>query len=303
MLCENMRRSIAQYLILIRLPNLFTVLTNILVGYFSLTVASDASASQVSMLLVSSALLYIAGIVFNDYFDREIDRKERPFRPIPSGKVPRRNALYLAIATLVAANVVALLASVTSLAIAAALSAVIIAYDYKVKHGRLGPAAMGFARFLNIFLGASPALLLVSDFPWTTLFAASAMFAYVYSISVLSKREVGVQANSSYAKSIAQSFSIIAGVTASTVVFAFYAEVPEMFVSVVLFSIVMYLTLRQATSESSPEGMQRVIKNLVLSIVILDSIFITAFAGLFYGIASLAIILPAIILAKKLYVT
>jgi 4-hydroxybenzoate polyprenyltransferase len=30
--------------------------------------------------MISSILLYIAGIVFNDYFDIEIDLKERPLR-------------------------------------------------------------------------------------------------------------------------------------------------------------------------------------------------------------------------------
>jgi 4-hydroxybenzoate polyprenyltransferase len=293
------------YFVLIRLPNVFTVLTNILAGYFSLTGVSDADAVHVSMLMASSALLYVAGIVFNDYFDREIDRKERPFRPIPSGKVSRRGALYLAVAALVAANVLALLVSVTSLAISAALSAVIIAYDYKIKHGRLGPAAMGLARFLNVFLGASPALFLTAIFPWMTLFAAGVMFAYIYSISLLSRREVGEYENASYGKSIAQSFSIIAGVAASTVVFAFYMEVPEMLVNIVLFSIVMYIILKHATSSgvAPDQKMQKAVKSLVLSIVILDSAFITAFAGLYYGIASLAIIVPAIVLAKKLYVT
>ena len=33
--------------------------------------------------------IYAAGIVLNDVFDYEIDRVERPGRPLPSGRVSR----------------------------------------------------------------------------------------------------------------------------------------------------------------------------------------------------------------------
>ena len=43
------------------------------------------------LLLLASACLYCGGMVWNDYFDREQDRRERGDRPIPSGKVaPQR---------------------------------------------------------------------------------------------------------------------------------------------------------------------------------------------------------------------
>ena len=305
MLRENLRQRIRHYLVLVRLPNVFTVPTNILVGYFSLTGVADADAFHLSALMASSALLYVAGIVFNDYFDAKVDRKERPGRPIPSGKVSRQGALYLAVTALAAANAVALLVSPASLAISAALSAVIIAYNYRAKLGRFGPAVMGSARFLNVFLGASPTMLLGAVFPWTTLFAAGAMFAYVYAIALLSRREVGEHEAASYGRSVAQTFSVVAGVATSAVALAFYLEAPEMSVNIALFAAVMYLVIRRAVSrEAAPaKRIQGAVKYMVLSIVILDSIFITAFAGLFYGVASLAIMLPAIMLAKKLYVT
>ena len=298
-------QSLRQYLLLIRLPNVFTVPTNILVGYFSLTSVSDANIIHISMLMVSSALLYIAGIVFNDYFDLSTDRKERPSRPLPSGRISMRSALVLAIVTLMAANVVAFMVSIASLIITAMLSSVILAYDYRVKRVRLGPATMGLARFLNVFLGASPALLLISDLPWMTLFAAVCMFAYVYSITLMSRREVGQYEKGAYNKSIIQSFAIITGIVASVVAFAFYQGTPEMSVNIALFSLVMFMVVRYAVSDkaSQEQRMQKAVGNLVLSIILLDSIFIAAFAGLYYGIASLAIIVPPVILARKLYVT
>ena len=47
-------------------------------------------------LLGSSACLYSAGMVWNDFFDIEQDRRERPFRPLPSGRITRRAAARLA---------------------------------------------------------------------------------------------------------------------------------------------------------------------------------------------------------------
>lgn len=290
------RERVRQYLLLIRLPNAFTALSNVLAGYFSVTGPADASAFQLSMLMASSALLYVSGIVFNDYFDLEVDKKERPGRPLPSGAIPKRSALGLAIMTMAAANVMAFLVSPASLAVSAALSAVVLAYDYRAKKGRLGPAAMGGARFLNVFLGASPAL--GTGMPWTTLFAAGAMFAYVYSITMLSRKETGEEGGR---KSIALSFSIIAAIAASTVFFAIYKGPAEMSVNIILFSAAMFLTWRNASAQ--PQKIQGAVKSLVLSIVILDSVFITAFAGLPYGVASLAIMAPPVILSRRFYVT
>lgn len=96
---------IRQYLLLIRLPNAFTAPSNILTGYFAVVLPSHTNISNLSILMLSSALLYISGIVFNDYFDIEIDRKERPLRPLVTGIITSKKAFTIALAAMVAANV------------------------------------------------------------------------------------------------------------------------------------------------------------------------------------------------------
>jgi chlorophyll synthase len=66
----------------------------------------------VSGLILSGPLLCAASQAVNDWFDRDVDAINEPQRPIPSGRVPGRWGLYLALAW-----------SVLSLAWAAALSA------------------------------------------------------------------------------------------------------------------------------------------------------------------------------------
>ena len=39
------------------------------------------------LLLAASTLLYAGGVALNDVYDADVDRQERPERPIPSGRV------------------------------------------------------------------------------------------------------------------------------------------------------------------------------------------------------------------------
>jgi hypothetical protein len=42
---------------------------------------------------------------------------------------------------------------------------------------------------------------------------------------------------------------------------------------------------------------------MVISIIVLDSVFISGSIGLYYGLATLLLIIPSIIFSRKLYVT
>ncbi len=80
------------WLEILRISNLPTVWTNVLVGVvLSIAVARPSNSSPVAVLIaiVAGSCLYLAGMVFNDVFDVEIDRRERPGRPIPSGRIGR----------------------------------------------------------------------------------------------------------------------------------------------------------------------------------------------------------------------
>src|SRR5262245_23307306 len=90
------RSAILPWLRLMRLPNVFTAIADVAMGY--LFVQRELSnGSVLGCLVTASACLYTAGIVFNDVFDREIDTKERPFRPIPSGQISLSAASKLAV--------------------------------------------------------------------------------------------------------------------------------------------------------------------------------------------------------------
>ena len=295
-----------QYLLLIRLPNTFTVPSNILTGYFAIIAPAYAHSLQLFILILSSVLIYIAGTVFNDYFDVEIDLKERPYRPLPAGTITKQKAFVIAMLSLVSANILAFAVNWSSFVISAILSATVISYDYRLKNTAIGPITMGSARFLNVFLGASPALFVLladnnNNFFVRMIFASLSIFLYVLAISLLSRKEInGMQTR----RTIISSFFIVFVVIAS-ITFAGFLGIfkMEFFSNLILFAGIMIITFKQTKSRNSSLAIQKAIKNMVISIIVLDSVFISGSIGLYYGLATLLLIIPSIIFSRKLYVT
>jgi 4-hydroxybenzoate polyprenyltransferase len=172
------------YLQLVRPANVATALADVLAGY---AVAGRPAGAHLVALLAATACLYAGGVVLNDYFDREIDRVERPERPIPSGRVAPGRAAGLG-AVLLAAGVLAAFASSVAAGIVAALTAAaILLYDAWGKHQPLlGPVNMGVCRGLNLLLGvaAAPAALRTS---W---FVAILPIVYIAAVTAVSRGEV-----------------------------------------------------------------------------------------------------------------
>src|SRR4051812_29937817 len=132
---------------LVRLPALPTAAADIVLAALAVG-ALPMRLPAFLILLVGSACLYMAGMVLNDYFDQDEDRRDRPERPIPSGEVSSPFALLLGVAMLAAG--VALSALSASWVIAAALAALIVVYNAYAKQTWLGPIAMGGCRFLHV---------------------------------------------------------------------------------------------------------------------------------------------------------
>ncbi len=296
---HNVSQRLKEYLLLIRLPNVFTTPSNILAGYFAAVTVAEADIAHLIALMVSSGLLYVGGIVLNDYFDVEIDKRERPSRPLPSGNISKRHALAIAMVALLIANTIALVVGPISLAVSLVLTFTIIAYDYRLKHGIFGPFAMGGARFLNVILGASPVLLYINNHSYAIVGAAAAsLFLYIVVITILSKKEAGNERPNSTIASL-----IVFGVISVVAALGLVLQLQLAFLlNLSIFAAVTIVTFKQHLWKELP-SVQKTVRNMVISIIIIDSVFVTGTAGLPYGLATLLLIAPAVVLAKKLYVT
>jgi 4-hydroxybenzoate polyprenyltransferase len=177
-------------LILGRVSNLPTVWTNVLTGVSLAGTEPWQPATLVLALLIS--MMYIAGMYLNDAFDRDIDRRERPDRPIPAGRVQAKTVFVLGFGMLTVPVAAFALWSPggadggISPALAAALLAVtILAYDIYHKSNRFSPVVMGLCRAL-IYITAG---VTVVGLPVDLMVGAFVLWCYLIGLSYAAKQE------------------------------------------------------------------------------------------------------------------
>ncbi len=106
--------------------------------------------------LAAVFLICAGGMAINDYFDFEIDKINRPKRPLPSGKVSRKSALLFSIALFIIGTGLSYLIGNYALFIAAFASLLLIAYAWKLKKIMLiGHVAVSLLVALTFIFGAS----------------------------------------------------------------------------------------------------------------------------------------------------
>ncbi|MEU8887939.1 SCO3242 family prenyltransferase [Streptomyces sp. NPDC048442] len=143
--------DVRAWLELLRVSALLTVPGDALGGAAALSVRPNRGTA---LALASSLCLYEAGMALNDWADRAEDAQDRPHRPIPSGRIAPTAALSAACALSAAGLTLASRAGRPALAVATAVTATVWAYDLKLKHTALAPAAMATARALDLLMGA-----------------------------------------------------------------------------------------------------------------------------------------------------
>jgi geranylgeranylglycerol-phosphate geranylgeranyltransferase len=88
----------------------------------------EAAPLAVIAAVTATVCATAAGNAINDYFDRDIDRINRPDRPIPRGAVSARGTLAFSVALFLGAVVAALALPLAALAIAVANLLALVAY-------------------------------------------------------------------------------------------------------------------------------------------------------------------------------
>lgn len=173
---------------LVRLPNLLTVPGDPLAGFF-IAGAWGMPVGPALAAVMSSLLLYMAGMALNDCADIEEDRRTRPERPLPSGRIARRTALIVAWALLVAGVACAFGAGFAAGCVGTALAVAVFSYDWVLKSRPwLGPVNMGLCRALSLLMGAVAGWGALS-LPWVCFIAAFALGAYIVAVTRLARRE------------------------------------------------------------------------------------------------------------------
>lgn len=178
------------WLRLLRLPNWLTVPGEPVVGLF---LAGGTSCGTGTRAVASVLLLYGAGMVLNDVADVAIDRKERPDRPLPSGRIPVAQAALLGAALFLAGLGCAISVGLPAFLAAVALAVTILAYTFvRPLRDNAGPLLLGLCRAQAVMVGLMAA---GGGFAaGSVLCVMAATLAYVMCFSRCARREMEADA-------------------------------------------------------------------------------------------------------------
>jgi 4-hydroxybenzoate polyprenyltransferase len=167
-----------------RVSNLPTVWTNVLAGACLAGLHTDLP--QLLWVMLAITLFYTGGMYLNDAFDADIDARERPNRPIPSGQISAKSVSAMGCAMLMAGIYIVAPYGMLAVQAGVALSLAILLYNAWHKGNVWSPVIMGSCRALVYLLAAwtfserTPAALL-----WGML----AVFTHIAGLTYAAKQE------------------------------------------------------------------------------------------------------------------
>jgi len=314
----NTSRPVMAYLRLFRVPNLFTALADVLMG-FLVVHQSLTDWLPLVCLLLASACIYTAGMVLNDVYDLEIDRVERPQRPLPAGDISwswarRLGFLLLGLGTLAA------LASGTWTEtgqfawrgglVAVLLVVSVLLYDGLLKKTPVAPLVMGSCRFFNVLLGMSFASSAVpmevfGGYRSHELVIAGGFGCYIAGVTWFARTEARVSSR----------WQLGLGVVVMTLGLLMLAwfpvfvpdtqqptllQLPDNIVFLLFMllgaSIVYRCTL--AVLDPIPERVQMAVKNCLQSLIVLNAAVTACIAEFTYAVLVLGLLVPTFVLGR-----
>lgn len=293
--------TVKSYLQLMRPANIVTAISDVLAGIaIALLFVPEGSILTwpvLVALMIATIGLYGGGVVFNDVFDADLDARERPERPIPSGKVPVGAAAWLGAVLFVVGWVAAGTVGILPAGIALAIVVMCLLYDKWAKHHPVaGPLAMGLCRGLNLALGISYSLIALGQV-W---FLAFIPVVYIAAVTTISRGEVhGGQRLPLYLSVVL--YSIVA---ACIVAFGLHYQSGILAVGMVLpFVAFVFPPLIKAIRTLQAGDVGKSVKHGVIGLIFMNAAW-TAAAGMWgLTLATLLLFPLSIWLAKRFAVT
>ena len=250
-------------------------------------------SGDVILLVFSSVALYAGGVVFNDVFDAELDAIERPERAIPSGLVPKREAVYFGTILMLIGVSLAFKCNMLAGIMSVILTIAILTYDgYFKQFGFAGPLNMGICRGLNLLMGMS-VLGMLSH--W---YIALVPVVYIFAITLISRGEV--HGNNKKHIVWAGILYTIVILSITLIVMQQKDNVIVLLPFLILFGYLIFKPLLKAYKENSPKNIKKAVMGGVLSLVVMNACWVAGFSDWYLALAVL-LLLPASMLLSKLF--
>ena len=167
-----------------RISNIPTVWTNVLAG--SVIAGGDRHPEQIALILIAMTAFYVGGMYLNDFFDREIDARDRPGRPIHAGEIRAGTVSSIGFGLLATGIALMIPFGLAATIWGALLAGVIVLYDVWHKGNALSPLVMGSCRAL-VYIATGVAL--AGSTSPATILGAIALAGHVAGITYAAKQE------------------------------------------------------------------------------------------------------------------
>lgn len=284
-----------------RPANIITSIADVLAGiaisgYLANENFSQNYISPILLLIISTIGLYGGGVVFNDVFDAELDKIERPERAIPSGVISIKEAVLLGVILLLVGIVAAFVVSVVSGLFAFSIVVAALLYDKWSKHNAFaGPLNMGLCRGLNLLLGIS--IVISSIYGWW--FLAIVPVIYIAAITMVSRGEVH-----GGSKSILYAAALFYCLVIGSILFLSRMEMIWWTILFLLpFSWMIFSALIRAIRLPTPKNIGKAVKAGVIALIIMNASWAAAFGAVTLAFLILLLLPVSLWLAKIFAVT
>jgi 4-hydroxybenzoate polyprenyltransferase len=167
-----------------RISNIPTVWTNVLAG--SVIAGGDRNPGRIALIMLAMTAFYVGGMYLNDFFDREIDARERPGRPIHAGEIRAGTVSSIGFGLLATGIALMIPFGLAATVWGALLAGAIVLYDVWHKGNALSPVVMGTCRAL-VYLGTGAAL--AGSTSTAMIIGAVALAGHVAGITYAARQE------------------------------------------------------------------------------------------------------------------
>lgn len=284
------------FLRLTRPANIVTAISDILAGAaIAGMTGAPLELSAILLLVLATVGLYGGGVVFNDVFDAELDKIERPERPIPSGLIPKSEGALLGTLLLIVGIVSASAHSLyPSGTIALAIAIAALVYDRWGKHHSFfGPLNMGLCRGLNLLLGMS--VVAGTSFPFAYL--AIVPVIYIAAITMISRGEVHGGKSGTM---VAAAFLYVAVMASILYVSFINDQVVYTLLIVLAFAAFIFPPLVRAMKDPIGKNIGRAVKAGVLALIVMNASWAAA-CGFLNFTVTILLLLPVSLLLGRLF--
>jgi 4-hydroxybenzoate polyprenyltransferase len=152
----------------------------------SVIAGGDRHPDRIALIMTAMTAFYVGGMYLNDFFDREIDARDRPGRPVHAGEIRAGTVSSIGFGLLATGIALMIPFGLAATIWGVLLAGAIVLYDVWHKGNVLSPLVMGICRAL-VYIGTGAAL--AGNTSTAMMIGAVALASHVAGITYAARQE------------------------------------------------------------------------------------------------------------------